>query len=466
MDRAYHILRYGTHAEQKYFLRAKDTYNAIAINGNMVAHSPAAIASFVSDMLIQSKNPNFTYFIDPITHAFQHDPVRLMTVNKKEKQQSIIYDPKKIKKSVSLLIDLYGGPIRRILIDEKRAVRPNDFNENAIKEFGSKVIDYQCTILHNELEKTDILDYVQFAKLNSDFKPGFIIAPYFMLKSNLEWLDINISLVEHCISTYPQHEITAQIVISIDVLRNVEWVKQIAHVYTLSKPAHIMLWIDSFDEHEVGTTELNNFIMLLKLLKTNNITVTNLYGSYFSEVLMKLRLLDGVGHAFEYGESRPVIPVGGGLPTNKYYFYDLHRRIDYSLVSKILYELGYFDRNVEQTKRYKRYCKEICSCPVCKSILVDDMDDFKLFASTEIVLIPKKSGGYQRRLFADTSTKEKCVMHYQFSKYREFKSLKKFSINAIINDAINSKKRYSHYIDIETLSYLDRWVFIWSSLNS
>lgn len=151
MENAYHILRYGTHADQKFFIKAKDTYSTIAINGNMIAHSPAAIASFVSNMKLQ--NPKLTYFIDPITHAFQHDLIRLMTEDKKATEKVKVYDPEKLKKSIKSLINCYGNNLSRILIDNKRTVFPSDFDSDFIKEFCSGVIDFQHNVLTNELKK-------------------------------------------------------------------------------------------------------------------------------------------------------------------------------------------------------------------------------------------------------------------------------------------------------------------------
>lgn len=64
-----HLVRYGTPADQKFLLgEFVKTYDQLVINANMVAHAPAALASF---LLQRAKNK--PYFIDPQTHAFQHD---------------------------------------------------------------------------------------------------------------------------------------------------------------------------------------------------------------------------------------------------------------------------------------------------------------------------------------------------------------------------------------------------------
>ena len=69
MENFKHLLRFGTNAEQKYFVDGlENLYNGIVINANMAAFSPDAMAIFVV-----KKTPTKPFIIDPITHAFQHD---------------------------------------------------------------------------------------------------------------------------------------------------------------------------------------------------------------------------------------------------------------------------------------------------------------------------------------------------------------------------------------------------------
>jgi len=46
----------------------KDKYDGIVINASMLAHTSKSIARFM-----HSEGNNKPYFIDPMTHAFQHD---------------------------------------------------------------------------------------------------------------------------------------------------------------------------------------------------------------------------------------------------------------------------------------------------------------------------------------------------------------------------------------------------------
>ena len=63
------------------------------------------------------------------------------------------------------------------------------------------------------------------------------------------------------------------------------------------------------------------------------------YGGYDSIILCNEDLpyrMYGVAQSVGYGETRPVTPVGGGLPVNKYYFPPLHARLSLSEVTSIL----------------------------------------------------------------------------------------------------------------------------------
>ena len=70
-----HWMMFGTFAEQRHFTYpTKDTYNGAIINGNMAAHAPDGLAVFLLE-----KTSNLPYIIDPLTHAFQHDPEMICT---------------------------------------------------------------------------------------------------------------------------------------------------------------------------------------------------------------------------------------------------------------------------------------------------------------------------------------------------------------------------------------------------
>src|SRR5262245_26184535 len=93
-----HFVRYGTAADQKYLVgELGPTYDHLVINANMLAHMKAAFSYFVSQKV---KKP---FFIDPQTHAFQHDISYLQSASKEKEGE--------IKKSIKALLSAYGDPV-------------------------------------------------------------------------------------------------------------------------------------------------------------------------------------------------------------------------------------------------------------------------------------------------------------------------------------------------------------------
>src|SRR5213082_2870475 len=111
-----HLVRFGTAADQAYLLDDfAPTFDQLVINANTIAHMPAAMATFLA---VRSQKP---FFIDPQTHAFQHESDHLLSTSKKSLGQ--------IKRSWQNLIDRYNDPLARVLQDGARPVLPEDFND-------------------------------------------------------------------------------------------------------------------------------------------------------------------------------------------------------------------------------------------------------------------------------------------------------------------------------------------------
>src|SRR2546428_4971235 len=88
-----HWMMFGTFAEQRHFIYpSPDTYKGVVINGNMAAHAPDGLAVFLLE------NTNLVYFIDPMTHAFQHNPLFVLGDDGEPKSSisalALTYDPK------------------------------------------------------------------------------------------------------------------------------------------------------------------------------------------------------------------------------------------------------------------------------------------------------------------------------------------------------------------------------------
>lgn len=459
-----HILRYGTNAEQKYINKLKNHFDLLAINGNMLAFTPGAVASFL--MMLLCKTSEVTgYFIDPITHAFQHDISKIMSFSKKQNKYVI-------KESVKKLMKSYGEPIDSV-INSGVSITPKHFNSQECKEtFCKNVIDFQLTTIVTQLIDKGFMEYIEYSdyatNLTDKLQPYFIIPPYFYLDSVTsnfnEWLSLNIDFIKIAKSNFRSHDIYAQLVISKDVLLSKKIRDQICEEYIASKPKGVLLWIDDFDEHEVSCDLLIGFCDVVRRFNNSRIKIYNLYGGFFSIILTGFISeldfeLNGVGHALEYGESRRVVPVGGGIPTNKYYYYPLHYRLDYRRATSLLNNFGYF--SLPSKEGAKKYFKNICSCHLCKEVIQDDINNFSKFENTEFYEVVLR-GIKQRRSYASQDTKEICVMHYQLNKVKEFKVVDKKPLTVFLKELELYYEKYSKYSYLipEPLQSMSNWLHV------
>lgn len=466
-----HIIRYGTNAEQKYFGKDfDDVYDCIVINANMVAFSPKALSVFVSKKTVDKE-----FFIDPITHAFQHN-------------QSYISDEKtqRIKRSISNLILEYskGNKLQSIItapgdkqkeLYAKRPLVPSDFDEDLIHSFTENVISYQKNIA---TKKTGgVSKYIKFAKgidPSQDIKmyltPKFIVAPYFYIdtsKRSQEWLDQNILLSRKAWELKEGAQLFIQIVISKSLVVDAavrgypgSKLEEIVRGYKSIDTNGYLLWIDNFSEHDQISKVLQVYISMLHDLKTKGVPIYSLYGSYLSSLLAhpEINLLDGVSHGLEYGEKREVVPVGGGLPMPKYYFLKLHKRINFSDMLSVIKRMGI------NTK--EDFHNKICNCKVCvENISENVLESFMQFGESKPSTF-KRNKYFVTMNFATTKAKELSLKHYLENKHKEICDINTKTKDALIKNLELSSIELDKYFDEESIQHLNEWIDALRELNS
>lgn len=457
IDKAIHILRYGTAAEKKFLEKDISTYDCLAINGNTAAYSSASIAKLIIEKFVS--NGSKGYFIDPITYAFQGHADLLKNSTKT-----------KLKKSISQLIDYYGKPIDKAKVFEK--VIPTDFrDENIARTFCQKVLSFEQNFVNRYITEKQLEKYLVYivnnsAKLEKLF-PEILIAPYFYLNPSDsdfgEWLSVNINMIglssEIIMKNDFRENLFGQLVLSKTVLLDNQAISEICKAYNKIEVQGLALWIDEFDEHTATEQELNGYLKLLSSLKCKQII--NLYGGYFSILLTHkyLNLLQGVSHGLEYGENRSVYPVGGGLPVSKYYFLPVHQRINFTKAFYYLREADIVDLNKINWGSTKKYFKQVCDCKMCKKTMENDMINFMQFESREFYEQKQKNGLVIKKAKASQDTKQVCLEHYLFCKKREFKKVRTEPLETLLKELVAQEEKYSMN-DItkhDDLEYLLKW---------
>jgi hypothetical protein len=416
-----HWVRYGTAADQKYLINSfSKTYDQLLIGANMVAHMSSAISQFVSQ---RAQKP---FVIDPQTHAFAHNLENLLSQSSNSKG--------KIKRSWQKLLKSYGEEVKNIIEVEGRPLDPSDFESTDLKDqFSESVLRFQNDAISQEIENGEDKEYLDFLRRkNPDLNPfsvppSILIAPYFFIDGRLRenWLDVNISLLKTCKFLQDrnpslQRPLAAQIVISKDVLLDTTFLAEISSRYAKEGANYALLWIDQFVEQEASQSELKAYIYLLKELGDNGIPVINLHGGFFSVALARFRedlsgKLVGVCHGLEYGENKPVIPLGGGVPVAKFYSRQLHHRLSPTVAIRAMGALGGL---TDPTA----FWTEICDCNRCKELITNDPEeDINHYFETSSTSF-WRSGSRVSMDFPTGEASSNCLQHYLWCKHWEYTS--------------------------------------------
>lgn len=441
----WHIVRYGTPAEQKFLIgNFKNTYDVLVINANSIAHTPAAISKFLSTKLHTKP-----YFIDPLTHAFQHKIDFILSSSKE--------NPEQIKSSIIKLIEQYGAPVDKV-IDKREPITHQDVKKK-VTNFCQRVGDFQLKFLNTFSQKSDTEKYFTFLaskgiNINSS-EPIFIVSPYFYLdkRSFTHWLEINMLCFKETRRLFSDKKIALQLVINKDLLFSSDaelLSKTIAGLP--DKPDYILVWIDGNSEDELPESYLLQYVDFLNQLG-NIAPVINLYGSFFSVVVGRNKIvknLKGVAHGLEYAESREVVPVGGGIPVSKYYFPNLFRRLHFRDAVAALQKLNCF------TKK-ELYFEDICNCKKCKEIITKSPEeDFIKYGITQKKQVRGRNGLITRE-FPVSESKERCVQHYMYSKQKEYEDSKFLDISSICDDLSETGNELSETLSPGFVSHCESW---------
>ncbi|MCL6591890.1 MAG: hypothetical protein K6U80_18310 [Firmicutes bacterium] len=440
------MLRYGTIAEQKFVEAVRDRFDILLINGNMLAFAANAMARIVAE-----NNGRIDYLVDPLTHGFQHD-LELLKGTTGE-----------LKVSIRKMLDTYGDFIRKKILSGQ-VITPGDFDNHAteVKDFVRKVIGFQRDYVQETAEGKDYYKYLQYAGV--PLKPVWLVIPYFCMnaKTYKNWLGINRQLIDIARQEFPNKDLAAELVIEKDLLEDEEiLIDKIADNYIKSGITRVMLWIDNFSAFESSKKLLENYVALIKKLTGERIEVYNLYGDYFSVLLCHPDLnggLKGVCHGLGYGEERAVIPVGGGIPINKYYYPPLHERLSFREVSMLLNLKGYIDPGGSPGNPEKYY-QEICNCPTCKEVIKNDMNNFFRFGEAKPVIIKGRYGDIIRQ-FPTQDAKSLCISHFLDAKLNEWEEISNIPLDKLLQQLQLIGSEYANVLGHNIKATFDLWVDI------
>lgn len=431
-----HWMMFSTFAEQNHFIYpTKETYNGVIFNANMVAHAPAGLADFVIGKL----HKECKYIIDPITHAFQHEPKHI---------QSKDGSP---KSSISMLSMEYGNPFDSCC-SGKRSLSPEILNKD-IDSYVANVLKFQRDYLHSYMEKSDMAKYITSEELK---KPAYLVAPYFFMSdTNWEqWVTCNVNAAKESVNQKQAGEkLLVEIVIDKGILDSCDYEKVIdRYTEILDDLDGCIIWVDELDEVASSQYLLGNFKKMCQLLIQKFRFVLNLHGGYFSVLLgsdLGGRCLSAVAHGPEFGEFRSVVPVGGGIPISKYYIPDIHVRANYRTA------LDWFE-TAKWLISAQVFHHEVCNCHECRRVINQNADNFVKFDEGEVKYIKRKHGLVAIK-YPTQDTKLRCLRHYLENKHIEFCKANNKTGNVLLDELDFSISKYEQIVGYEGLKHLLRW---------
>ncbi len=423
-----HIYQYNINSEQRFFLGAEhhELYDLIALNGNIVSHAPAGVAAFVAN----SAKP---FYIDPQTHAFQHATIHLKKdISDKEKKEApkYVFRPSIEKLAHKRL----GEPFSRV-IDDDRPLRPEDFqtstgtlDKDIIEGVCQRTTNFQLQTLVGSLDE----EARELLGGSTGLKPKFIIAPYFYLSpvSYERWLELNLALYQGAKLLVSDLPVFLSLVISKETIE--DGARTIVEGINSVKPDGIVLWIDEHVEEVLNKKEIERYISFLTEVKKAAGIILNSHGGYLSTLLTHSSmgpLLDGVGHSINYGESRPVVPVGGGIPMARFYMFDIHSRLrwgdalDISSANKFL-------NSVDD------YLQNVCQCVQCAELLKQTKSataTFDLYGDSNELTFRRRSGSIVKLDYPTKEAKQLAARHYLYNKAHEFRTVREEDFISLLN---------------------------------
>lgn len=421
-----HAIRLGTHAEKDYLLRAHAWFDAVVLNANLVQAAPASLGVF----LMELRDKNKTYFIDPVTYAFALSPHLLL------RRDSIQASRANLKRTFQGLAPRYGRVVNQHA--GERALQPDDFVADADKEeFCRCVLDYQKERVNEGLRESE---YFIMSELEP-VAPAKLVAPYFHLSGEVEWLELNIELA----SIACQMEPTVWVALCLDsfLLFSEEAVDDLVEAYKELETSGFLVWASDFTEERANVDQIQGLRRLVNgLSQDGKKQVVNMFGGYFSCLLAE-HGLTGVSHGLGYGERRDIEPVlGGGIPPAKYYLPAIHKDIRMDQFAAIAQRLD-----------SSSFQQEVCDCVICSGLLRQGMD--ALIQQYTDTIIRVSNNRY--REVATPQVRRLTRFHYLSNKNLEFKRVRDVQHADLLDELDWGYQRFGGELGSPSVAYLRTW---------
>lgn len=392
------------------------------------------------------------FYIDPQTHAFQHDTIHL----KRKSSNGLEYEFK--PSIVSLAREHLLEPFASV-IEEDKPLTPRTFLDSKGNPIGKviegvckNIVDFQLNFLRESIddETRDMIGDLSF------LSPEFVVAPYFYLTPNAwkEWLKINLAFYSEAKAKYSSSKIFLALILPGMMLDSVPEIARTIKEIKIPVDG-ILLWIDSHEEENLSTSECKEYIVFLRSLKSLTSEVVNIHGGYLSELLCHKDaeyLLTGFGHSVNYGEHREVVPVGGGLPQARFYLMKAHSRLKYADAARIVISKGWLESK-------KTFNDKVCRCLKCESLIKEygsAEGAFNAYGDSKVTVVPVK-GTIRRFEYPTAGAKEAGIRHYLYNKAEEIKRINEQPLRELLDELEVDYKEISSVTYGALINHLKVW---------
>jgi len=316
--------------EKDVLRRYAERYHGLVMEAHILELYSDSTLNFLRDI----PNP---FLIDPVTYKFALPAIVEQTD----------------KKWFEKLVDAYNMPIDAI----SPRILPDNLSASVLRRFVESVLNYQRGIA-TKLQSTGLLTW--FLEENvfcqrDIFSPEYITAPYFVIESinhtnHQDWLDINENIIDLAKENLNANEkLLAVIALGEESFLSDEVIHEVLQRYRNLKADAYALWVSNFNEVTQAPDVLRRFMRFAKGLKDSTI-LFNFYGGYFSLLLAKKELFDGVMQGITVAEYRDPF-VLGGFAVPRYYLPKLHLFTSHEIAGLL--------SSVSKLK---------CECPVCNKL--------------------------------------------------------------------------------------------------
>ncbi len=420
-----HMIRLGTHPEKEYLLLANEWFDEVVLNANLVEGTASSLGVFALEL--QNKGKGF--LIDPVTYAFALDPVFIL------RRDNAVPARAHIKRTFGGLARRYGSVVDRYA--GVRALQPDDFAIPGDRdELVSSVLGYQRDRLNEALEES-----AYFLDQEAAVSPSRLLAPYFHLSRDLDWLDVAVDLADRTYTVEPQ----AWVVLCFDslLLDDSQRLDAIIQGYNALKTPGLLLWATDFEEERASIGQIRGLRRLItELSRGKTRPVISLFGGYFSCLLAEYGLT-GISHGLAYGERRDIQPVvGGGLPPARFYLPAAHKQVRMDQFASIVIGL-----------QENEYADQVCNCLMCLGLLNQGMNHLVAeYTAADTRLV---NGRY--RQVATPRAYRLTRFHYLANKDAEFRHCAQRAHSDLLLQLQQAYDHFSAQLGGPALLYLLTW---------